>query len=125
MKIDPPDKFKIPENSEPSRPDEVRGATGSEHAGKIERTAQKAGAAGKSAISRTSMLRELLGDLDLKNPDELDRATDRIVDWVLSDSFGADVAKAKGAESLRAAIREQLLNDPNEAARLKSILDRL
>lgn len=124
MKIDPPDRFKIPENREPQKPDPVSGPKSSGFEGKVER-AQSGKADLEGRISSSSLLRELLGDLDLKNPDHLERATDRIVDWVLSDSFGAEIVKGKDTQSLRIAIREQLLNDPIEAARLKSILERL
>jgi hypothetical protein len=75
--------------------------------------------------ARTQALRQALGDIDSKDPDQLEAATERIVDWALSESFGAELVRSKGIDSLRAWIREQLLADPTESARLRNILDRL
>jgi hypothetical protein len=123
VKIDPPDRFRIPESREPQRSEQVSGAQTPESEAKIERA--QARKSDPSEPARARSLRDALGDIDLKNPDQLQEATDRIVDWALSDSFGAELVQSKGIESLRAWIREQLLADPAESARLKNILDRL
>lgn len=123
VKIDPPDRFKIPENREPQRSEQVSGAPDPETEAKVERAQMRK--SDSTDPVRANALREVLGDIDPRDPAQLEKATDRIVDWALSDSFGAEFVQSKGIESLRAWIREQLLNDPTESARLKNILDRL
>ncbi len=128
MKIDPPDRFKGPEQPQgPERPEKASGVQGSGFQGKIDE-AQGAGRADSTRRAdgpRTTELRQVLQGVDKSDPERLKHATDRMVDWVLKDSFGDAVLQAKGSEGLLDAIREQLLNDPVEASRIQKIIERL
>ncbi|MCA9727420.1 MAG: hypothetical protein KC729_07040, partial [Candidatus Eisenbacteria bacterium] len=114
MKIDPPDGFRIPEKPEPKKPNQVSGPQGSQFEGKIDQAksggdvdaTRGAASASRAESSPSTELRQILDGLDPKDPDHLQQATDRMVDWVLADSFGNGVLQGKGADSLRAAIRD-------------------
>lgn len=123
VKVDPPDRFKITGSRETQKSEQVSGTPTPEAEAKIERA--QARKSDPSEPARAQALRQALGDIDLKDPDQLEAATDRIVDWALSESFGAEIVRSKGIDSLRAWVREQLLADPTESARLRNILDRL
>lgn len=128
MKIDPPDRFKGPEQPKgPDGPEKAGGPQGPSFQGKIDETqgAGRAESTGKVDGPRTSELRQVLQGVDKNDPERLTQATDRMVDWVLRDSFGEAVLQAKGSDGLRTAIRDQLLNDPVEAARIQKIIERL
>ena len=129
MKINPPggDGFKVPEVPDNDGPDKVKGPGGADFEGKMDQTqaSDSAAAAGKADGPQATKLREILAGIDANDPNRIELATERMVDWVLSDSFGDGVLKANGAESLRAAIREQLMADPHESARIERILNQL
>lgn len=128
MKIDPPDRNKIPEQPKgPDGPQKAGGADGAGFQGKIDEThgAGRTDSTGKIDGPRTSELRQVLQGVDKNDPEHLTRATERMVDWVLKDSFGDALLQTKGNDGLRTAIRDQLLNDPVEAARIQKIVDRL
>lgn len=126
MKISGPggDGYKIPEPADNQGP---KKAQQSQFDQKIGGTDD-----GKSAFSakttdgpQTQELRQVLKGVVGTDEKGMTEATDKIVDWVLQDAFGDGLTKQKGAENLRTAIREQLLADPNEAARLRRIIEQL
>ena len=129
MKIDPPSGpgSKIPDLPEDEGAGRVDGPSGARFQGKMEE-AQRAGKS--ESIDRiesvqTSELREILGDLDPQDPNRLQLAADRMVDWVLEDSFGGEILQGPRGEELRNAIREQLLGDPGQSSRIQRILERM
>ncbi|NNE09799.1 MAG: hypothetical protein HKN20_14665 [Gemmatimonadetes bacterium] len=87
--------------------------------------ADKAGKSGAAQETQAARLKEVVGDVDTSDPKQVEAATDKMVDWVLTERFGPAVLKAKGAGALRSAVREQLLGDPNGAARIRNMLDRM
>lgn len=129
----PPGDFgKIPDDSIPDKAkgadskfdkklqgaDTSAGAAGSDGAG-------QAGKSGQAQETQAARLKEIVGDVDTSDPKQVEAATDKMVDWVLTERFGESVLKAKGAGALRAAVREQLLGDPNGSARMRNMLDRM
>lgn len=126
MKIDGPGG-KIPELPENQGPDKVQGPKGADFESKMGEAqgGEKAEGVSKTDGPQTSELRKLLQDVDANDPNRLGVATDRMVEWVLKDTFGDQVLRGPKAEDLRSAIKEQLLADPNQSSRIQKILDRL
>jgi len=130
----PPGDFgRIP--GDDSKPDKTKGAD-SKFDKKLQGTGESAGAAGSGAADQagksgeaqepqTARLKEIVGDVDTNDPKQVEAATDKMVDWVLTERFGPAVLKARGAGALRTAVREQLLGDPNGSARIRNMLDRM
>ncbi|MEZ4649828.1 MAG: hypothetical protein R3E97_13785 [Candidatus Eisenbacteria bacterium] len=129
MKIDPPSGAgsKIPELPDDKGTGKVEGPGAARFQGKMDEATGAAKAEGIDRIehAQTSELRQILGDIDANDPNRLEIATNRMVDWVLKDAFGEEALEgAKGSE-LKDAIRSQLLDDPGQSARIQRILDRL
>lgn len=125
MKITGPggNGYKIPEpadNQGPKKTDKSQFDLG------VEKSAgQSTPSTAKTEGQKTAELRKVLKGVVAEDDSGMKEATDKIVDWVLKDAFGDDLVKQQGADNLRSAIREQLLADPNEAARLRRILDQI
>ena len=126
MKITGPgnDGFKIPEPADNQGPQKAKQTNFGEKIGGTDE-AKHAASAKSTEGPQTTELRNVLKGVVASDEAGMKEATDKIVDWVLQDAFGDGVTKQKGAENLRTAIREQLLADPNEAARLRRIVDQL
>ncbi|MCA9756043.1 MAG: hypothetical protein KDA27_09595 [Candidatus Eisenbacteria bacterium] len=129
MKIDPPSGpgSKIPELPDDKGTGKVDGPGAARFQGKMDDAAGAAKAEGIDKIehAQTSELRQILGDIDAGDPNRLEIATDRMVDWVLKDAFGEDALQGDKGSELKAAIRSQLLDDPSQSSRIQRILDRL
>ncbi len=71
---------------------------------------------------QVSVVRQLVGDLNPAQPDYHERAAERFVDKVLTDSFGPEVL---ANPELSSTIKNQLLSDPMLMSRFQNILDSL
>ncbi len=122
------DNFRIPD-PEGSGPKKTGGSGKSGFQEKLDGpgdTPNAAGAAGSAAGTQASKLREILGGkVDTSDPAAVEQATDKMVDWVLSERFGEGFSEMKGAADLRKAVRDELLGDPNGSSQIKQILDKL
>lgn len=129
MKIDPPSGpgAKIPELPDDKSTGKVDGARGARFQGRMEeaQSAAKSGSIERIENVQTNELREILGDLSPEDPNRMELATERMVDWVLEDTFGAEILEGPRAAELRSAIRDQLLEDPGQTSRIQRILDRI
>ncbi len=121
------DNFRIPDPDDP-KSGKSDGAGKARFEDKLKGTGdgggpKKAGGTGGPGGTQTEKLREILSGIDKKAPGAVEEATDKMVDWVLTERFGEGVLKMDGAEELRQSVRDQLLGDPSGAARIKQILD--
>ena len=128
MKIDPPSG---PGSKIPELPDKGTGKVDGPGRARFSGRLEDAQSAGKSeSIEKienvqTSELREILGDIDAGDPNRLEVATERMVDWVLQDTFGEELLAGGRGSELRSAIRDQLMEDPGQSSRIQRILDRI
>jgi hypothetical protein len=90
-------------------------------AGRAEESVPASGPGGPQA----EKLREVLKGVDLQAPEGMETATDRIIDWVLTERFGDAFSGIEGADDLRHSIRSYLLDDPLGKTRIKQIVDGL
>lgn len=127
------DNFRIPDPDGP-RPGKTDGTGGARFGEKLQGAGEGAGAAGEAKEAgkagsaggtQTEKLREILGGIDKNDPGAVEAATDKMVDWVLTERFGDKILNMKGADELRKSVREQLLGDPSGEARIKQILEQI
>jgi len=94
-------------------------------AGRAEESGPSSAAASGAGGPQAEKLREVLKGVDLEAPQGMETATDRIIDWVLTERFGDAFSGLEGANDLRHSIRSYLLDDPLGRTRIKQIVDGL
>ncbi len=126
MKIPPSgDNFRVPNQPAGPTPTQGSGFDAKIEGAKGAQSAQGAQAAQRGEGPETTKFRQLLEGIDPKSPDAVGAATEKLIDWHLSEQFGPAVLNAKGIDDVRAKVREQILGDPAAESKIRGILNRM